>query len=480
MFLEFIKIIYDYFLSLNIFNFLFFRYDIEEYTVTTEDNYKLQLFRILLKNKNSLESEYTKNTYNNEIQHTQNFIQNEEIKVTEERKEIDQEKENEYQPVETTNKVNSSRLNTKESTGKKTQGKQAVYFQHGLFDSSDGWICNYEKNCLPFIMLKRGFDVWVGNSRGNKHSKLLEQENGRDVSKENSQFWDYSLHDMGMYDLPGNIEKILSINTSSDKVIYFGHSQGGASVLAGMSEKLDYFKSKLKAVVLLAPASRVDSYDSHFLTFIRDIELDLKLKNHSIHEILAHDPNLHNISVKVAKLYPTLHYAMLELTSDEQSWMNCPERIKVYMSHYPSGSSIKSLTHFRQIIDAKSFQHFDYGIEENIIRYGSPLPKAYDVAAIDGIPIILCGGLNDKLTHINDIRWLKSQLENKSLFSYYEFDHMGHASFLINNDITWFNFILRDIYKIMEGDLKSEFSTKNRGSKRNHEGVIRKSSMVKK
>ena len=37
--------------------------------------------------------------------------------------------------------------------------RQAVFFQHGLFDSSDGWICNYEKNCLPFIFVNRGFDV---------------------------------------------------------------------------------------------------------------------------------------------------------------------------------------------------------------------------------------------------------------------------------------------------------------------------------
>lgn len=37
--------------------------------------------------------------------------------------------------------------------------QQAVYFQHGLFDSSDGWVCNYEKNCLPYILVNKGFDV---------------------------------------------------------------------------------------------------------------------------------------------------------------------------------------------------------------------------------------------------------------------------------------------------------------------------------
>lgn len=431
---------------------IFSSYEIEEYTVTTEDNYKLQLFRILLKknNPNNLES-YLK-------PHEDLQKQNSEKNILPEISEVDE-------------KISS-----------KTKFKQAVYFQHGLLDSSDGWICNYEKNCLPFIMLKRGFDVWIGNSRGNKHSKLLEQESGRDVSKENAQFWDYSLHDMGMYDLPANFEKILSINTNTDKIIYFGHSQGGASVLAGMSEKLEYFRSKLKAAILLAPASRVDNYDSHLLTFIRDIEIDKKLNDRKIFEILPHDPSLHDLSVKLGKIYPTLHYAMLELTSDEESWMNCPERIKVFMSHYPSGTSVKSISHFRQIIEAKSFQHFDYGIEENMKRYGTAEPKKYDVSSIEGIPIILCGGLKDKLTHINDIRWLKSEIESKSLFSYYEFDHMGHASFLINSDITWFNFILRDIYKIIEIDSKNcnENSKKERSMKNKVEGLIKKSNREKK
>jgi len=39
--------------------------------------------------------------------------------------------------------------------------KQAVFFQHGLLDSCDAWICNYEKYSLPFIMTNKGFDVVI-------------------------------------------------------------------------------------------------------------------------------------------------------------------------------------------------------------------------------------------------------------------------------------------------------------------------------
>ena len=48
----------------------------------------------------------------------------------------------------------------------KATPKQPVYFQHGLLDSSDGWVCNEESRCLPYIMANEGYDVWLGNSRG--------------------------------------------------------------------------------------------------------------------------------------------------------------------------------------------------------------------------------------------------------------------------------------------------------------------------
>ena len=54
----------------------------------------------------------------------------------------------------------------KNESNYKTTPKQPVYFQHGLLDSSDGWVCNEESRCLPYIMANEGYDVWLGNSRG--------------------------------------------------------------------------------------------------------------------------------------------------------------------------------------------------------------------------------------------------------------------------------------------------------------------------
>ena len=65
------------------------------------------------------------------------------------------------------------------------QGKRAIYLQHGLVDSSDTWIVNDEHLAPAFVFANQGFDVWVGNSRGNFYSS-------KHLSPIPLQFWDFS------------------------------------------------------------------------------------------------------------------------------------------------------------------------------------------------------------------------------------------------------------------------------------------------
>ena len=63
-----------------------------------------------------------------------------------------------------------------------------ILFQHGLIDSSDTWIINDEDAAPGLIMANRGYDVWLGNSRGNRYSTNHTSLN----PKNDAVFWDFT------------------------------------------------------------------------------------------------------------------------------------------------------------------------------------------------------------------------------------------------------------------------------------------------
>lgn len=146
------------------------KYIIEEHTVQTPDGYLLKLFRV-----NLSESEKAKLPQN-------------------------------YQP----------NLN------------KPVLMMHGMESSSDGFFMTGTEDSAGFYIVNKGFDVWVGNSRGNKYShshinpKITEAE-----------FFDFSWEEMGRIDLPALYKHILT-ETNAEKLTYIGYSQGTTQLFVGL------------------------------------------------------------------------------------------------------------------------------------------------------------------------------------------------------------------------------------------------------
>ena len=76
-----------------------------------------------------------------------------------------------------------------------TENKPVIFFQHGLSDTADSMMINKELSPV-YYLIQAGYDVWLGNNRGNKYSQRhLELDPWKD-----SKFWSYSFQEMGQYD----------------------------------------------------------------------------------------------------------------------------------------------------------------------------------------------------------------------------------------------------------------------------------------
>uniref|UniRef100_A0A1B6D7U1 AB hydrolase-1 domain-containing protein n=1 Tax=Clastoptera arizonana TaxID=38151 RepID=A0A1B6D7U1_9HEMI len=156
-----------------------------------------------------------------------------------------------------------------------------VLLVHGLFGSSDGWLrrgCDVD---LAFILAKKGYDVWLADLRGNYYSRKHQCLNASDPK-----FWDFSMHEMGVYDLPALINKILQ-ESSFTKISYVGYSMGSTVFLIMESEK-PQLNTYIDSAFLLAPTV----YPSKIMTtdegkrLIEEGETLLKsLMNQNVYEI---------------------------------------------------------------------------------------------------------------------------------------------------------------------------------------------------
>lgn len=75
---------------------------------------------------------------------------------------------------------------------------------HGLMADMQFWLANDADRAPPFILVDAGYDVWLGNNRGNRFAQTHITMN-----KSQQEFWEFNYIDMGVHDTPVFIDFVL-------------------------------------------------------------------------------------------------------------------------------------------------------------------------------------------------------------------------------------------------------------------------------
>ncbi|KOX72951.1 Lipase 3 [Melipona quadrifasciata] len=96
----------------------------------------------------------------------------------------------------------------------------AVLLLHGILDASPTWLVAGPERALGFILADQGYDVWLGNMRGNRYSRKH-----LTLTVSDPDFWNLNWNEMGIYDVPAMIDHIIE-QTKQEKIFMVSHSQG--------------------------------------------------------------------------------------------------------------------------------------------------------------------------------------------------------------------------------------------------------------
>ncbi|EPY49509.1 triglyceride lipase-cholesterol esterase [Schizosaccharomyces cryophilus OY26] len=274
--------------------------------------------------------------------------------------------------------------------------KPPVLFIHGLLMNSEIWVCNIKKeDSIPFALVEQGYDVWLGNLRGNKYSKKNVK-----YGSENREFWDFTLDSIAIFDIPATVRYILSVN-KSDSVGIVGFSQGAIMAFAALSIDTELRKS-VRTFIALSPAIFPKKYSSKTVNSIIHSNSQLLYLMFGTNSMLA------STIFWQAVLYPPVFSKIVDtFLRYFMNWSgkNISEEQKIVgYSHLYSYTSVKCFVHWAQIMKNKVLQMYDDspGIKPSYYTNLNRIAR-YPIENIR-LPIILIYGSDDNLVNIDALK----------------------------------------------------------------------------
>jgi len=265
--------------------------------------------------------------------------------------------------------------------------KPPCIIMHGIFSLSLQFL-QLQNDSLAFVLANNGYDVFLANARGTKYSSHVT------YPKNSSQFWNFSHHEIGYYDLPAIIDTVLGIRKAK-KLFYIASSQGAAMSMVLLSTRPEY-NQKIIQAHYLGPAIFLGGAPNLILRgdlglFTRHKMVDLSDVFSILKPIyMSFCDRTKPIGLFICILQEFVSFAMNINTVEVDV-----DVLKYYVDNHAPAISKGQFDHFKQLSKSRKFKYFDYG-DENIKIYGSRNPPEYDLSRVT-VPIYIYWGSQDNV-----------------------------------------------------------------------------------
>jgi pimeloyl-ACP methyl ester carboxylesterase len=343
-----------------------------------------------------------------------------------------------------------------------------VWLQHGFEGSCTDWISQSKtSDALGYTLYNEGFDVWMGNSRGNVFSFGNQK---LDISS--TAFWDAVDFDtMASIDTPAVIDYVLS-TTRQQKLSWVGHSQGTTQMFIALSQKYTlkdgrHIADALDAVGMLAPVAYVYHSDSLILKLLADFHIGEIYVFLGDRDFLGPKITwlLHAISglCKIPAQCPTVLWPIM----GGGNFSNVASGTYINATRYdPADTSVHNMEHFAQHLRVNRFGAYDYGKDGNLKKYHSATPPDYKLSDVSGVRMAVFNGVHDDLADMKDVSRLLLELPSETVAYHKELEYYGHMDFIWGQDAR------TEVYDPLITFLKQKISKKSNQENENTRAVF--------
>ena len=226
-------------------------------------------------------------------------------------------------------------------------GAPAVLLQHGIADNAFCFVVHHHQEAPAFVLAREGYDVWLANGRGTLPSRNHTRFDADSrITKQREAYWDWSWPELGDYDNPAFVDLVREVSGQA-KITYIGHGQGATQMFHSLTSKKQlWYKDRLDLFVALAPVTQLSHESSTFYSLLVNYRSWIKWFNDTF-SIYSVPGYWGQVALRVLCGTHADWCLWLEgyLLNTHTAYDDL-DRFQVYLGHYPTETSWKSLYHY--------------------------------------------------------------------------------------------------------------------------------------